>query len=82
MRVLFRWLLSQSKSIPVRAWSGTSTVALALAFLSVDLDSTGKILLIALLSFLLIGGVFLVAHGIIDLVKDIRRAIHHPRPPT
>jgi adenylylsulfate kinase len=71
--------LSTAPFVSVGAWSGMSGIVLglwALTGLQGGSETTGWIWLAGILMLLLLGGVFLLAHGIIDLIRDVRKSIH------
>lgn len=65
----------------VGVWAGTSAAAILLSMASNLFggpnDTTG-LLLIAILVLLLLGGMSLLAHGIVDLIRDFRKSHHNP----
>jgi ABC-type Fe3+ transport system permease subunit len=67
--------------LSVGTWSGASAVAIVLAGLFGDSDVFSRILLVGILFLLLISGSFLLALGIINLVRDVLKSIH-PHPPA
>jgi hypothetical protein len=67
--------------LSVGRWSGVSAIALVIAGLFGDSDATTRILLVGILFLLLISGIFLLAFGIINLVRDLLKSIH-PHPPA
>jgi len=79
MWTLVRSLLNTTRCfVSVGTWSGMTALALAFWALgdSGDSNGTSMMLLLGILFLLLVAGILLLGHGIIDLVRDLRKSIH------